>query len=151
EPAFLVISRQPRKPSLTVLLAEQGAEERAIRGARLSSLQHQVYDDGFEITVRQQEALEVKDWTPRPQRGTDIVAGWLTEGMPTVTSLFEVKLGIRTGDNPVFMVSAAELDAASASEEERSFFRPVADEIRNAHVVPGRYLFYPYRSGTLLL
>ncbi|MEX0613174.1 MAG: N-6 DNA methylase [Pirellulales bacterium] len=151
EPAFLLVSRHANQGELAVILAEPGAEDRAIRGARLSRLKADKYGDGFEVSIRRRDTLQDKDWTPRPLRGTETVAQWLSQGVPTVSSLFDVQLGVRVGNKTVLIITAEELSNSGASATEMSFFRPIGDRIRNAHVVPDKLLFYPYQDGQLVL
>jgi hypothetical protein len=106
EPAFLIISRSngAREP-LPMIIAENGFEERAIRAARSRSRAQDCIGDGYEISRQPYELLKSRDWTPRPVCGMTVVNGWLASGMPPVTALFDVRLGIRTGSNPVFVLS----------------------------------------------
>ena len=51
----------------------------------------------------------------------------------------------------MFIVSGEEIKAANVSKSELSFFRPVADEIRNGQIITKSYLFYPYDATGLTL
>ncbi|MBI1903253.1 MAG: SAM-dependent DNA methyltransferase [Planctomycetia bacterium] len=151
EPAFLLISRTPRRPNATrFIIAESGAEDRAVRAARLiASGTELLSGKGYEVGVRLNGSLSSEDWTPRPLRGMRVVAQWLSSGMPRVTDLFDVRLGIRTGNNAVFLVSGDDLRAGGASLEERNLFRSVANDIRHGQVRSNAFVFYPYRQGKL--
>ncbi|MCX7429158.1 MAG: N-6 DNA methylase [Planctomycetia bacterium] len=152
EPAFLIISRGDRaREQVPMIIAESGFEERAIRAARSRSGRQDCIGDGYEISRQPYELLRARDWTPRPVRGMAVVNGWLESGMPLVTDLFDVRLGIRTGRNAVFVLSKEDLLASGASKRELAYFRPVANEIRNGRVVADDVVFYPYHNGELTL
>ncbi|MEX2317112.1 MAG: N-6 DNA methylase [Pirellulales bacterium] len=148
EPAFLLISRASKVSKLTVVIAESGHEDVAIRAARLQA--DSVLGDGYEVTRQDAEVLQKPDWTPRPIRGIQQVTIWRAAGLTTVRDLFDVKLGIRPGDKRVFLVSENELRANTVAGE-RSFFRPIADTIQHGRIIPSGYIFYPYRNGELTL
>ncbi len=152
EPAFVVISRGNRpRGQVSTILAEGGFEDRAIRAARSRHGRRDCIGDGYEVSRRPYTILESKAWTPRPIRGMTLLDQWRSSGMPTVTDVFDVRLGIRTGANRVFLLPQRELLACAASRQEQGYFRPVADTIRNGRVVGGNVLFYPYRNGQLML
>lgn len=61
-----------------------------------------------------------------------------------VRDIFEVKLGVRTGSNKVFVIN--EDVYTELPDEEKKYFRPVVDNITLdwGHLYPYRYIFYPY-------
>lgn len=151
EPAFLVVSRDGGSHGrLGNIIAENGFADRAIRAARACGNVEDCAGDGYEITHRPYDTLGSHDWTPRPVRGMARVEEWFASGMPRVTDLFDVYLGIRTGCNPVFIASEEEVRADGISRNELSYFRPLAD-IRNGRVIVKNFVFYPYSHGRLLL
>lgn len=150
EPGFLLISRAKHNGSgVLTATAESGCEDRAIRAIRTFGAANELPGNGYAITRQPYSILESPDWTPRSPHATAIVDRWRSNGMRRLTELFDVRLGIRAGAKRVFIISEEELRRTTAKETQ--YFRPVADEIRNGHVVEGKSVFYPYRQGTLLL
>lgn len=71
--------------------------------------------------------------------------------MRRVTDMFHVRLRVTTGAKKVFIISSREMREADVSESEMTYFRPVADEIRNGRVISNALVFYPYDNGRLSL
>ena len=152
EPAFLVISRgakRQRQGPVRVATAEEGSEDKALRELR-KRLPEGAWDpEGkWEVFQASREDFSASSWTPRSRRVLRLIEDLAGKGMSRVGDLFQVKLGIRTGENPVFLLSEAQLDALNPSKRERKLFRPVAqnDTIRDGRILSGVYLFYPYDS-----
>ncbi len=150
EPAFLVVSRTSQVGQFPVILAEPGAEDAAIRGARVWEPPGPRFGAGYEVTPRSADFLSQAGWTPRPLRGTQTINQWRSASMPSIADLFELRLGIRVGAKKTLMVTE-EVLLSNAGTQEQSHFRPVADVIRNAHIIPKQFVFYPYRDGGLAL
>ena len=145
EPAFVVLSKGlgEARPVRTIL-AESEYTDRAIRAARVTPPDAERLGDGWEVGT--QAAMDPRDWSPRPRRGQALLAGFPeSDAIGLVTSLFTVRLGIRSGSNETFIVPRSLVATMAASE--RRFFRPVADEIRYGQVRELEYLFYPYENG----
>ncbi len=68
-----------------------------------------------------------------------------------VGELFDVRQGIRTGDNRRFVLSAA--DHAKLPPGERRWFRPAmtGDNLVEGRLAAGEWLFYPYEAAGPLL
>lgn len=151
EPAFLMISRTQKSKSFSVVIAEPGAADRAIRGARRARGHREEFGEGFEITERRETILDLISWRPRPLQAFKFVEKWKESRNPTVGDIFDVHLGARIGAKDVMMVSREELYREASTVDDLRFFKPVADEIRNGQIVPNNHLFYPYYRGSLLL
>jgi hypothetical protein len=81
----------------------------------------------------------------------EILLKELDEAVPTrVADLFQVRQGIRTGANEVFLLSATEWEALP--EAERHFFRKAITNsaIKGGRLEPSEYVFYPYSRGRIL-
>ena len=65
--------------------------------------------------------------------------------------LFDVRQGVRTGLNSVFLLTTAQVEALPARE--RKWFRPAImnEAISNGQIVPGRLVFYPYSQQGLAI
>src|SRR5205823_1895479 len=66
-------------------------------------------------------------------------------GLSTVERLFDVRLGIRPGNKPAFMLTQQEHGALRANE--RRWFKPVADKIVEGRILPSEFIFYPYSAA----
>lgn len=148
ETAFIVISRL-RDPSqamngICMALAEDGHEDELIRALRRHRQSPGLSGDGWEMFWESRRFLRSEKWTPRPHRAIAAVRLMVNGGIPVATELFDAKLGIRTGDNPTFLVSHEELKAFARNKKQRELFRPIADEIRRGRIMGGNYVFYPY-------
>ena len=90
------------------------------------------------------------DWRLRSPR-VETLLKELDEAVSTrVGELFQVRQGIRTGANEVFLLSAADWEALPP--EERSFFRKAITNsaIRQGRLESSEYVFYPYSKGQIL-
>lgn len=65
-----------------------------------------------------------------------------------IGELFDVRQGIRTGWNSLFLVTAAEY--ANLPARERAWFRPAmtSDNLVDGHLIQGKWLFYPNDGAT---
>ncbi|QPC89927.1 N-6 DNA methylase [Mesorhizobium sp. INR15] len=70
-------------------------------------------------------------------------------GIPVVEDLFDVRQGLLTGKNDVFILSAAQ--RLELPTKERKFFRPgtFRDSILNARAYEKYFVFFPYTSSGL--
>ena len=68
-----------------------------------------------------------------------------------VEELFAVRQGVRTGMNPVFIRTTAELNALP--EPERRWFRPatINESIQSGAILSNHYVFYPYDDQGLAI
>ena len=70
----------------------------------------------------------------------------LDSGAERLGDLFEVRQGVRTGDNTAFLLSEVEFTALPLKE--RKYFRPAIlnDSIRDGRVATNKWIFYPHGS-----
>ena len=149
EPSFIVVSRSSHQTPIFIVTAKSGFADRAIRALRSRKA---ISRAGFELSTITKDQLPLDRWTLQTQRTLRFVDTIRTNESNTVGDFFVAHTGIRTGKNPVFMVSEAELERFCSSPTERRFFRPVADRIDNGQIRSSGYVFYPYDSdGSLLL
>jgi hypothetical protein len=149
EPAFVVLRKTPPAGRLTrTLLAESEDADRAIRAARVSMPYVERLGNRWEIGTT--ESLDFVDWTPRPRAANKLTTKFLENAsIRPVVDLFNIRLGIRTGENSVFVVPRSFVE--KMEKPEREFFRPMADNIKHGRVQDPQFLFYPYKDGSLLL
>jgi adenine-specific DNA-methyltransferase len=155
-PAFLVISRRAdasaHRPQIQVALAEKDYEEEAIRALRNNP--KEAREPGkWEVFQANPADYSAANWMPQPSLATQVAALLFRKGTPCVGDLFHVGFSLRTGNNKVFLLSSAELEALHPSDGERKMFRPVAHNrtIRDGRILPGLFVFYPYsREGKSL-
>ncbi len=68
-----------------------------------------------------------------------------------LSELFDVRQGVRTGLNSVFLLTTEQVEALPAREHK--WFRPAImnESIRNGQIVPGLLVFYPYTQQGLAI
>jgi len=71
--------------------------------------------------------------------------------LKTVQDLFNVKQGIRTGNNKVFKIDLKTYNALSNNE--KVFFRPVIDNetIKKGNLIVSNYVWFPYNKNGLII
>lgn len=156
EPAFLILKAKAesklapengRAEGVRVLLAGERSEDAALRGLRLGG--ENVFppseSSNYEIYLVPTNSLTPESWTPRPQAYLRVVEEFEAQGMPRVTSLFDVREGISAGLRAAFVLDVLQWSKLPKQERE-NYFRPVAGQytIRNGRIIEGRYIFYPY-------
>lgn len=72
-------------------------------------------------------------------------------GTVQVGEIFDVRQGVRTGANSVFLLSKTQVEALPPRE--RNWFRPAVmnESVSNACIHVGRHVFYPYNSQGLAI
>lgn len=140
EPAFVVIAREAvgRKARPRLVLSAERYADRALRRLRRTETV-----DVVEPVGRAQVDLG-RDWTPRLSGTADLAKALRRRKVPKASDLFDIRLGIRTGDNKAFVLRASELH--ELPKVERKFFRPAAGTgtIRLGMLRAAEYVFYPY-------
>jgi hypothetical protein len=157
EPAFIVLKSRPSpttpyRAGVRILLADEGAEERAIRALRLPVTRSGVPQRrGWELFRVESDTVSSASWLPRPARYLRLMERLAEERMPTVRALFHVRQGVRTGKRAPFMLSRPGI--MRLPRRERDWFRPVAGTrtIRAGMIHPDEFIFYPYDSQGLAL
>lgn len=149
EPSFIVISRSRKQTPIQIVTAKTGFANHAIRALRSGK---PIIRAGYEVYTIEQDDLSPDRWSPQTQRSLRFVEALTTNTTQTVADLFVPRLGIRTGNKSVFMVSESDLIRVAPTKRERRYFRPVADKITAGRIQPSGYVFYPYdTNGHLLL
>jgi adenine-specific DNA-methyltransferase len=137
EPGFVVVARNERKARPRIVLSSMRYADRALRMLRKTPAADVVEPRGS-ATVD----IESGSWIPQDARVSDLLKR--LRNTPRVRQLFDVKLGVRTGDNKSFMMDANAL--LELPKREHKYFRLAAgsDTIRNCTLWPSQYVFYPY-------
>ena len=96
--------------------------------------------DFFPVTKESWKPISLKEYNLLKKIKIHIAKGRLQP----VINLFDVKQGVRTGQNKVFIISKSDFN--KLPEDEKKYFRPVADNdsIKNYQIVEQKYLWYPY-------
>ena len=108
-----------------------------------------IIEDGFNIYQIPNHDQGIKSWSPRPFESYSLLSDLLNKDFPTVDFLFDVKQGIRTGNNNVFLLSASEFDALP--KEEQKYFRLaiINKSIKYGYLIDSTYVFYPYGKNEI--
>lgn len=137
---------------------KKGVAAEAIRGLRGFQSGHLATSDSPDFSVYSiQTGLDsFSDWkiSSRPEFET---REWLEKAvedkyLTRIKFVFQVKQGIRTGNNSVFKVGLREYE--SLPDSEQRYLRPVVDNkaISNGKLTVNGYIWFPYdRDGRLLL
>jgi hypothetical protein len=106
---------------------------------------------GWRITsIDQRDLLRSNRWRILPAAVEDSLARLGELGMPHVGGLFDVRQGLLTGLNEVFILTHQELE--TLPESERRFFRPAIyrNAISQGKIYDRYFVFFPYdRSGLI--
>jgi adenine-specific DNA-methyltransferase len=127
--------------------ASSGLRElRKIRGGDVG-IEWPVETSAFSIYVNKDLGSDLDTWAPRPYRSWKLLNA--TSGFPRVSDFFNVRQGIRTGANEVFLISAETFN--EMHQRERRFFRPavVNESIRKNVLSMSAYVFFPYGSNSI--
>lgn len=156
EPAFIVMSKRASdrvesdRP-LTVLIADEGVESKALRAMRKGTAWAESSVAGiFLSTDRSRASTTATSWLPKSVKHESLIQ--VLDRLPTVEMLFDVNQGALTGNNDIFVIAANEfLDTIPPAE--RAYFRPAAG---TATIVKGmiersEFVFFPYDKDGLQL
>jgi hypothetical protein len=155
ETCFLVLRRKEdhssRAPSVQVVIAQEGAEDAALRALRLPEHDQRRVAEGVEVFPIGSVDVRAQSWRPLRRSVYVCRQQLMARGLPLIRSLFEIRQGIMTGDNEAFIISAE--DFAGLPRGERQYFRVAAGSktIRRGQLLPAEYVFYPYGDDGLLL
>lgn len=108
-----------------------------------------IVEDGYSIYAVSEIQKDTKSWSPRPYESVSLLNNLLSKQSYTVASLFDVKQGVRTGNNKVFLVPANYYE--SLPKTERKYFRPsvINQSIKYGFLMDTTYLFYPYGKNLI--
>lgn len=157
EPGFVVAEKKTLRKSfgaratgLTVVVADEGSEDAALRTLRKGRRQMDVMPKGVHASFDYPlDSVTPSSWMPRTFAHERLLAALADS--PRVDQLFNVVQGAHTGANDVFILSAEDLSRLPPSE--RRFFRLAAGTktIRNGQLLETEYVFFPYDSSGLTL
>jgi len=100
-----------------------------------------VVGEGFSLYLNPTLGRDYVSWAPRPYKTWEILNS--LRHLPKVGDLFDVKQGIRTGNNKAFILDKEEWE--SLPDKEKPYFRPavVNRAIRSGSLNDVAYVFYP--------
>jgi adenine-specific DNA-methyltransferase len=152
----------------TMLLSSPGSSEAALRALRRGTLlpndagRYEIYEAPLTVPAKKETApkkekkeeagsVTYSSWLPRPQLLRLLIPRLEASGLPRVGQIFSVKQGIRSGANPVFVLSHDAVRALPLSE--REYFRPLAGNktIEDGKLATSEFIFYPYDTEGLRL
>ena len=152
EPSFIVLKRlgaEYNSPEpIHVILAKEGSEERALRAARQGYRPPESSEEAsFDVFETDQNSFLPASWLPRSRRSTRLIEKLLTRGMTTVSDLFDIHQGIRTGHNRAFVFRLEQLEEFPPPE--RQFFRPAVgtSTIHGGRIEKKEFVFFPYQPN----
>ena len=98
---------------------------------------------------------QCENWATRPYSENIIIDSLVgkinTRNLVPINSIFNVRLGVRTGLKQVFIISSEEYNALS--DAEKPYFVKVANRhnMKSGQLLDECYLFYPYSKGLKVL
>ncbi len=161
EPGFVVLRKRANTAAaaagsepIQVVLAKAGEENEALRALRLDpkGTNPPAEPQRWEVFQATSTDILTTSWYPRSRIYSEFISRLQEQAFPKVGELFDVKQGVRSGDNKAFVISSA--DYNSLPKKERRHFRPVASNstIHSGRILRSQHLFYPYdRNGITLL
>jgi hypothetical protein len=154
EPGFMVAASNRNgatpKANLTVLIANEGAEDAALRALRKGRKQIASPEHGVHLSFDYSaDSVAPTGWMPRTFAHERILAA--LSNTPRVERLFDVQQGAHSGANDVFVITSDELNLLPRSEQK--YFRPAAGTktIRDGRLLKTQYVFFPYNESGLQL
>ncbi len=146
EPSFVVFAQATQRGTTDILIAKEGAESAGLRAFRLSQRHLDAPSgDRWEIGgVDRDDLVSSGSWLPRSLAYLRFAERLRDSDMPTVSDLFSVHQGARTGANDVFIIDSDEYD--QLPKRERRLFRPIASNstIRRGRIRRTEWVFFPY-------
>lgn len=156
----IIVGRKPQKASLPTLLwtrNEKGIIHDALLELRKMQYSGGTSKDGIDFSIFKPSQFPIIQDTWKPVSLKEhtlirslkmhIAAGKLS----TVSEIFKVQQGIRTGNNDVFKISMKVF--LSLPDEEKKYFRPVTDNesISNGKLETINYVWYPYNEDGIMI
>jgi adenine-specific DNA-methyltransferase len=139
-------------------LAVRSADETTATGTALRMLRRiggsvvgSAVGKGWRITqIDKRDLLKADRWRILPASVEESLRRLDELGMLCVEDLFDVKQGLLTGLNDVFILSQDQIKALPPAE--RRFFRPALfrDAITNGTIDEKNHVFFPYKKGGLV-
>jgi hypothetical protein len=156
EAGVLVVSKSKVDAPVSVLIANRGYAEKAVRLLRARTSNSPVKRQGVEIYDVGAEHIKNDVWPLHHRSDLQFAESLASRTSTRVKDFFTVRLGIRgiggRGHKKVLWLNVADYGRLVRTADEGRFFRPTADRIERGRVVPSGYVFYPYApDGRLLL
>ncbi len=123
---------------------------RTLRKIRYSDRSHlPITESGFSIYEAPEIKNSSKTWAPRPFESRSLLIKINSEKIPTVDSLFDVKQGVRSGENKAFLISKS--DWLDLPKTEQKYFRPavINKSIKFGYLNDFTYVFFPYGKNLI--
>lgn len=150
-----VIGKKPKTdhtPTIIWTRNEKGVAQEALRDLRKSIYNNQVTLDKPNFSIYQPISFPIlkESWSPISIKNHNLFKGierFVVENrLSRIMDIFNVKQGIRTGNNKAFKISIQEYN--NLPEQEKLFFRPSTE---NNSIISGKlkitsYIWYPYNA-----
>jgi type I restriction-modification system DNA methylase subunit len=150
-----VIGKKPKTnhiPTIIWTRNEKGVAQEALRDLRKSIYNNQVTLDKPNFSIYQPISFPIlkESWSPISIKNHNLFKGIerfvVEKRLSRVIDIFNVKQGIRTGNNKAFKISIQEYN--NLPEQEKRFFRPSTE---NDSIIDGKlkitsYVWYPYNT-----
>jgi type I restriction-modification system DNA methylase subunit len=148
-----IIGKKPKTnhiPTIIWTRNEKGVAQEALRDFRKTSYNNQVTLDKPNFSIYQPISFPIlkESWTPISIKNHNLFKGIerfaVEKRLSRVIDIFNVKQGIRTGNNKVFKISVNEY--SNLPVEEKEYFRPSTenDSFINGKLQITSYVWYPY-------
>lgn len=148
-----IIGKKPKTnyiPTIIWTRNEKGVAQEALRDFRKTTYNNQVTLDKPNFSIYQPISFPIlkESWTPISIKNHNLFKGIerfvVEKRLSRVIDIFNVKQGIRTGNNKVFKISVNEY--SNLPEEEKEYFRPSTenDSFINGKLQITSYVWYPY-------
>jgi len=155
-----IIGHKPKNKSIPYVLwakNEKGVAQDALRDLRKMhySQSYKVVEKEFSIYQPTRFPITKENWKPisffENELFKSIERFVIENKLVKIQNVFNVKQGIRTGNNAAFKISSNEFSKLSSGEEK--YFRPVID---NESIIKGlinktSYVWYPYDETGLII
>ena len=137
---------------------EKGIAYDAIKDLRRVNYKFIPYARNKDYSIYQPEIFPFtdKNWKILSYNETELIRKFhyliLQRKLTTVIDIFNVKQGIRTGNNNVFKISKSDFEN-SIPDNEKKYFRPVIDNktIREGILTERNFVWYPYDENGLMI
>lgn len=150
-----IIGKKPKTnhiPTIIWTRNEKGVAQEALRDLRKSIYNNQVTLDKPSFSIYQPISFPIlkESWSPISIKNHNLfkaIERFVVEKrLSRVIDIFNVKQGIRTGNNKAFKISIEEY--ANLPEQEKEFFRPSTenDSFLNGKLQVTSYVWYPYNA-----
>jgi type I restriction-modification system DNA methylase subunit len=150
-----IIGKKPKTnhiPTIIWTRNEKGVAQEALRDLRKSIYNNQVTLDKPNFSIYQPISFPIlkESWSPISIKNHNLfksIERFVVEKrLSRVIDIFNVKQGIRTGNNKAFKISIEEY--SNLPEQEKEFFRPSTenDSFSNGKLQITSYVWYPYND-----